>query len=41
MKKFILVLMIAFCIGMSEKTKKSAISVTLYDGKTRGKKITV
>jgi len=37
MKKFMLVLMIAFCIGLREKTKKSAISFTLYDEETRKK----
>ena len=35
MKKLMLVLMIVFCIGMEGKTKKSAISVLLHDGKTR------
>jgi len=34
MKKFLLVLMIVF-IGVEGKTKKSATSVSLHDGKTR------
>jgi len=34
MKKSMLALIIAFCIGLGGKNKKSAISVTLNDGET-------
>jgi len=35
MKKFMLVQMIALCIGIGGKTKKSVISVVLHDRERR------